>query len=70
MGEREWVRGREDDRMRVGKVFDPTDQQKEIAAGMVVAGSGIQVNRRTGRGMGMSFVMHQNLGVCQPAEYS
>ena len=57
MGEREWVRGREDDKMRVGKVLDPTDQHKEIAAGMVVAGSGIQVNRRTGREMGMSFVM-------------
>ena len=49
--------------MRVGKVLDPTDQQKEIAAGMVVAGSGIQVDRRMGRGMGMSFVMPQNPGV-------
>ena len=34
---------------------DPIDQEKETVAGMVVAGSGIQVDRRTGRGMGMSL---------------
>ena len=29
MGEREWVRGREDGEVRVGRVSDPTGQQKE-----------------------------------------
>ena len=35
MGEREWVRGRENDKVRLGRVVDPTDEQKETAAGGV-----------------------------------
>ena len=52
MGEREWVRGREDGEARVGRVSDLTGQQKETAAEMVLARSGMQVDKRTGRVIG------------------
>ena len=52
MGEREWVRGREDDEVRVGRVSDPTGQQKKTTAGMVLAGSRMQVDERMGGVMG------------------
>ena len=41
MEDREWVRGQEDDKVRAGRVYDPTSQQKETAARMVLAGSGM-----------------------------
>ena len=34
--------------MRLGRVSDPTGQHKETTAGMVLAGSGMQVDGRTG----------------------
>ena len=42
MGEREWVRGWEDD--EVGRESNPTCEQKETTVRMVLAGLGIQVN--------------------------
>ena len=41
MGEREWVRGREDDEVRVGRVPASIGQQKETNAGMMLEGPGM-----------------------------
>ena len=39
--------------MRVGRVPNPTGQQKETTVGMVLAGLGMQVDGRTGGVMGI-----------------
>ena len=41
MGEREWVKGREDEEVRLGRVPTLTCQSKETIAGMVLAGLGM-----------------------------
>ena len=46
-----WVKGRENDQVRVGRGSDPTGQQREKSAGMELARSGMQVSRRTSEGM-------------------
>ena len=56
MGEREWARDREDDEVRVGRLLNPTGQQKETIARIVLAGSGMQVDGKTSR-MGKSLVV-------------
>ena len=57
MGEREWVRGWEDDEVGVGRAPYSTCQTKETVFGMVLAGLGMQVSERTGGAMGKNLVV-------------
>ena len=61
MGEREWVRGREDD--EVGRASNLTCEMKETTARMVLARSGMQVSRN-GWGDGEEFSSSGEVDSC------